>query len=276
MTREQREKLATLAVTSRRNVLLAVGCALAGGCRNTATGEKKPAAARSAETIIQPPDWGVLSVVEAGTLPANEKGGTAVVLLHGYRANGDDLVGLARTLERPATRFIVPAALLAVPNGGRAWWELHGANAPTPALDENAPSGEPQAPLSAARAAVQHLLRTVKQRYQPQRLCVAGFSQGAMLALDVALQADPAVDRVAALSGLLLADSLRGVTQRREPRPAVFMSHGRDDHVLPFPAAERGKSLLEKLGFEVNFFAFDGGHTIPQHVVAALAEFLFA
>jgi phospholipase/carboxylesterase len=122
---------------------------------------------------------------------------------------------------------------------------------------------------------VQALLRAVRARHQPDTLVLGGFSQGAMLSLDVALAAEPAVDRVVALSGLLLADSLPGLRAARPARPAIFASHGRQDPVLPFAEGEQARTLLASAGFSVTWRPFDGGHTIPPPIVEALDGFLF-
>jgi len=223
--------------------------------------------------------WGGLSVEIVGGdgLRGQERGGTAVVLLHGWGAPGDDLVGLARMLApaHPRARVFVPAAPLPEFGGGRAWWHLDPHAAPEYARDDQAPAREPHPDLKAARVAVQSVLRTVRQRYAPDRLCLAGFSQGAMLSLDVALDAAPPVDRVAALSGLLLVDSLASLRAARATRPAVFISHGRGDTRLPFSGGERAQQLLQRHGYQVVFHPFDGGHEIPPEIVSALGQFLF-
>ena len=115
-----------------------------------------------------------LQTITLGPLAPEEKGGTLVVLLHGWGADGDDLVPLGRSLARPGTRFVVPAAPLARPGGGRAWWQLdepHPAHAWTAELP---PDHQPHPQLAAARAAVQALLRDVQQRYAPNVLAVSG------------------------------------------------------------------------------------------------------
>jgi phospholipase/carboxylesterase len=107
-------------------------------------------------------------------------------------------------------------------------------------------------------------------------LVLGGFSQGAMLSLDVALAASPAVDRVVALSGVMLADSLAGLRATRMSRPPVFISHGHQDQMLPFRAAEKAKGMLERHGFSVEWHPFEGGHEIPPAVVSDLRTFVFA
>lgn len=95
-----------------------------------------------------------------------------------------------------------------------------------------------------------------------------------MLALDVALAGAPPVQRVAALSGVLLADSLAGLHALTEERPRVLIAHGRQDELLQFGGSERARAVLVKHGFPVTWHPFDGGHEIPGEVVAALRRFL--
>jgi phospholipase/carboxylesterase len=204
-----------------------------------------------------------------------EQGGQVVVLLHGWRAPGDDLVSLARELARPRTRFLVPAAPLPEPGGGRAWWQIdRGTRPPHVWKDELPPDFRVNAQVTAARLGVQTLLREARARYAPESLALVGFSQGAQLALDVALAADPRVDRVAALSGALIADSLPALRAAEAPLPAVFVSHGQTDRVLPFQGAKSFQALLAQRGYAVTFLPFAGGHEIPADVVAALGRFL--
>ena len=210
------------------------------------------------------------------SMPEDERGGTAVVLLHGYGAQGDDLLSLARSLQRPRTRFVLPAAPLSLPGGGRAWWDIEASDRPRYVTDEAGalpPAPSPQ--LAAARLAVQAVLARTVQLYAPEQLFIAGFSQGAMLSLDVALAGAPPIQRVAVLSGALLTDALSLLDAPREPRPAIFISHGREDTRLAFSGAERMKSELERRGFSVTFQPFSGGHEIPDAVVTQLQSFLF-
>lgn len=224
--------------------------------------------ARSAE------DWGGLEVARTGALREDERGGELVVLLHGFGAKGDDLLPLARALGRPGVRFLLPAAPRDQGNG-RAWWSLNPPDRPAHAWTDALPAGHQEhRQVQAAREAVQALLRRAKERYAPTRVALVGFSQGAMLALHVALSGEPPVDRVAALSGVLLADSLPALRSRAIRRPAVFVAHGRQDPVLGFGGGERIQSILVAHGVPVTFHAFEGGHQIPGEVVQQLRSFL--
>jgi phospholipase/carboxylesterase len=247
----------------------ALSFALAPACRSRT--EPAPAASASVANAHSDAPFGGLEVTSGGDLGEDERGGTAVVLLHGYGASGDDLVSLARSLAHPRTRYVVPAGPLALPNSGRAWWPLKQRSAYNAEQELQVPSEQ----LEQARAAVQGVLRTIRERYAPEALFLLGFSQGAMLALDVAVQMSPLVDRVAVLSGALPVDTAKQLRKPRSVRPSVFVSHGRQDQVLRFAGAEHLVEQLKSSDYSVSFSPFNGGHEISSGTVVLLKEFLF-
>jgi phospholipase/carboxylesterase len=256
--------------------LLATLAAAPLGCRRphgAAGGAASPAAAAPPGGAA--PAWGGLNVVRVSDLGDDQRGGTAVVVLHGWGAPGDDLVPLAEALRRPGVRFFVPAAPLPEMGGGRAWWHLDPTTRPPHAASDQLPPGfQPSAAVVAARTAVQGLIATVVERYAPATLALVGFSQGAMLSIDVALAGTPGIDRVVGMSGVLLADSVPGLVTPHAARPRFLLSHGRHDPVVPFASGARAQELLEKHGFPVTWRPFDGMHEIPPAVLAEVAKFL--
>jgi phospholipase/carboxylesterase len=203
---------------------------------------------------------------------------TTVVLLHGFGAPGDDLVALAEAIDAPV-RFVFPAAPLelgGVYGDARAWWLLDLAR-----LEAELARGIPrdrraEIPdgLASARLQVTRLVDHVVARYPSDRLVLGGFSQGAMLALDVALHRQPAPAGLVLMSGTLLAEAewTPRLTQLRDV--PVLLSHGRADGLLPFSIAEALRDTLRAAGARVDWHDFIGGHEIPVAVVAAATRFL--
>lgn len=207
---------------------------------------------------------------------------TTVVLLHGFGAPGDDLVPLARMID-PGARYVLPAAPIEL--GGmygdaRAWWlidlmrleaELRGGNV-RDLLAESPPG------LSEARAQLGRLLDQLEARFgaTPDRLVLGGFSQGAMLALDVALHRERPPAGLLLMSGTLIAEhewtprlpALAGVP--------VVQSHGRVDPLLPFAVAELLRDKLRGAGATVDWQPFLGGHEIPPPVLDAAGKLVRA
>lgn len=102
------------------------------------------------------------------------------------------------------------------------------------------------------------------------RVIVAGFSQGAMMSLEVALGGEVRVRGVGFLSGAPLPrwnlDRARGLS--------VFASHGTRDDILAFDEADRLRTRLTSVGADVEWIPFDGGHAIPHGVREAFARWL--
>jgi phospholipase/carboxylesterase len=205
------------------------------------------------------------------------------VLLHGFGASGEDLVPLATEIDAPSVQYAFPEAPLEISGvygAARAWWMLDLAR-----LEEDLRSGAPrdrrdEVPegLPAARAQVMRLLDQLEARVAAPgaRVVLGGFSQGAMLALDVALHRERPPAGLLLMSGTLInlaewqprLPSLRGVP--------VLQSHGRADALLPYAAAEGLRDRLRAAGAAVEWHSFVGGHEIPRIVIAAAGAFLRA
>jgi phospholipase/carboxylesterase len=225
---------------------------------------------------------GLSAVVAGGTDKEGGGSGPVLVLLHGYGAPGEDLLSLWRVIDAPpGTRFVFPAAPIALggPFGdGRAWWHVDVTRfqraAMTGKVDEmirEAPEG-----LIEARTAGLAMLDDIEKKLGVTRdkIVLGGFSQGSMLALDIALHAEtPPAGLVLMSSTLIAADEWRPIFSSKKSIP-IFQSHGREDPILPFEVAEQLRYELKVAGFAVTFVPFRGGHGIPENVVDGLGPFL--
>ncbi len=220
--------------------------------------------------------------VTGGTDGLGNGDGPVVILLHGWAAPGDDLVPLWRVIDAPpGTRFLFPEGPLAVDmtiGGGRAWWPID-----VDRLNQDFASGRPRnlsrevpAGLAEARSRIVALLEEVRQRFGigADRVVIGGFSQGAMLACDVALRTEQPFAGLAVLSGTLLArdEWLPLMPNRKGLR--VLQSHGRHDDVLPFFLAEQLRDFLTEAGLVVKWVGFQGGHEIHESVLTHMGTFL--
>jgi phospholipase/carboxylesterase len=205
-----------------------------------------------------------------------------VILLHGFGAPGDDLVSLAQYLDIPA-RFVFPEAPLEL--GGmygdaRAWWMLDLSHLEAQLRSDNPHDRSAEIPegLSAARDQVSRLVDQVAARFATtdDRIVLGGFSQGAMVSLDVALHRDARLAGVVMLSGTLIAESEWTPRMPKLAGVPVFQSHGRGDALLPFVVAETLRDKLKTAGALVEWHPFVGGHEIPASVLAELGQFLLA
>jgi phospholipase/carboxylesterase len=199
---------------------------------------------------------------------------STVVLLHGFGAPGDDLVGLADYIDAPeGTRWVFPPAPLQPPQlaGGRAWWMLDlerleraiATGHPRDLTDED-PVGLPDAR--------KHVTAIVQSLGAP--LVLGGFSQGAMLACDVALHLPKPPAKLVLLSGAPIGLARWKPLLPRLAGVPVFQSHGRRDALLSYTGAERLRDELVAAGAQVEWVPFDGGHEIPPDVLDKLGAFL--
>ena len=107
-------------------------------------------------------------------------------------------------------------------------------------------------------------------------IVLGGFSQGAMVASEVAFRSDTPLAGLVLLSGTVVDEaSWRAGYARRRGLP-VFVAHGRRDGVLPFASSDRMRQDLHAAGLAVTWYPFDGSHALPADVVAELNRFLSA
>lgn len=221
-------------------------------------------------------DWDDLDPLLVTSMPEQTPGGRAIVFLHGYGNSGARYVELARQLDDGETRIFLPTAVLPHPAGvGGMWWEFIDEDWPRPWSDDPASNeGWPRSrQLEKARAAILALIAEIRRRYAPESVLLAGHSQGAMLALDVAAALEEPVDRLALFAGYVLIDSVPNIEQPRSRRPEVLIVHGRQDEVVDFGRALRMRRLLEASGFPVTLRPHDGGHAMDQRMTRELLSF---
>jgi len=196
-----------------------------------------------------------------------------VVLLHGYGADGNDLIGLGRAWQEllPQAAFVSPHA--PEPCGqapaGRQWFALTfrdpnerwlGANKAAPVLEA--------------------FLRTELERRNlpPSALALVGFSQGTMMALHVGLRRAPPPFAIVGYSGLLVVPpdtNPEKLAAEIKAHPPVLLIHGDRDELIPPQALYHAASGLAALGIPVEWHMSHGiGHGIDQEGMRQGGEFL--
>lgn len=196
----------------------------------------------------------------------------AVVFLHGYGANGADLIGLADVMadHLPDTLFLAPDAperCIGTPFGLQ-WF-------PIPWIDG---SSEEMAQDGLLRAAgdLQAFLDgvMVEEDLLPEQVVLFGFSQGTMMALHVAPRRPDAVAGVVAFSGRLLNPEL--LAEEVLCRPPVLLIHGDADSVVPVQALPAAAEALQVAGWtEVYAHVMKGtGHGIAEDGLAVALAFI--
>ena len=170
---------------------------------------------------------------------------SAVVFLHGYGANGADLLGLADPLadHLPDTLFIAPDAAenCAGSPFGYQWF-------PIPWIDgssqEESSRGMQQA-VEDLNAFLDALM--VDEDLLPEQVCLFGFSQGTMMSLHVAPRREDPVAGIVAFSGRLLEPEL--LADEVQSRMPILLVHGDQDDVVPVQSLPQAAEALQNAGF---------------------------
>lgn len=214
--------------------------------------------------------------IELGSLVVEtaENPQASVIWLHGLGADGHDFEAIVPQLLMPASipiRFIFPdAPIRAVTiNGGymmRAWYDIY---------EEIAEDAQQDAEGIEASANMLHLMveQEIARGIAPERIILAGFSQGGAIALYAGLHARQPLGGIMALSTYLpLADTITSTNS--DYIPSVFMAHGSDDPVIPIEYAEWSKQRLKALGLCVDWNTYPMAHQVNADEMLAIREWL--
>jgi phospholipase/carboxylesterase len=197
--------------------------------------------------------------------PAKGQATQLVVLLHGYGADGNDLIGLAPHWQAfvPGAAFVAPHAPDRVPGApsGFQWF-------PISRIDPH----EIRDGVAAAAPRIEEYVDAELARLglAPDQLVLAGFSQGAMLALHIGLRRAVPPAAVIGFSGMLT-----GAPPAQGPRPPVLLTHGDADTVIPVSAMFAAAGTLGVAGVPVQWHLARGmGHGIDPDGLALAGTFL--
>ncbi len=195
---------------------------------------------------------------------------SVVVFLHGYGANGADLLGLADPLSEhmPDTLFVAPDAPehCAGSPMGFQWF-------PIPWIDGSS-EVESQRGMQAAVEDLNAFLDAlmVDEDILPEQVVLFGFSQGTMMSLHVAPRREDAIASVVAFSGRLLEPEL--LVDEAISRMPILLVHGDQDDVVPVKALPEAAEALQKANFKEVYAHIQKGtaHGIaPDGLSVALA-----
>lgn len=208
--------------------------------------------------MLSGPNWFPEADPEAG-----------IVFLHGYGADGNDLITLAPLLVE---RLGLPAACFA-PNApqttafgiGRQWFsDAGGTFLDMPGID------------LATDSLYEYLEEEVwnHEGIVPEKTILFGFSMGTMLALHAAPRLEQTIGGVVGCSGrLVFGDALEALENPN--RMPILLAHGKDDDVVPYDDTERAAMVLEGCGYKVTTKLYDNlPHAIDMRVVEDACQFM--
>jgi phospholipase/carboxylesterase len=187
-----------------------------------------------------------------------------LLLLHGWMGDENSMGVLAHNLSSEIA-ILAPRGIFATPEGGYSWREIR-------------PGTWGQASLEDFRPAADALIAFLDGWAASIGLDVSqydlmGFSQGAALAYTLALLYPRRIGRVAALSGFIPEGGqalLAGLSLSGKP---VFVSHGRQDEMIPVEQSRTAVAQLQQAGASVTYCESDAGHKVSKDCLKSLEMF---
>ena len=190
-----------------------------------------------------------------------------LVLLHGYGSNEQDLFALAPYLDE---RFLIvsPRAPYTLSPGYYAWFNL-----------EVGPGGitVDEAEAVSSRPRLIQFIRAAAEAYgaDPQRIYLAGFSQGATMSLGVMLAAPDSVAGVVAMSGFLLPAFVeQAAPDGQFAGLPVLVVHGEEDELVPVTRGRECRDVLSRLPVALAYREYPMRHQISDESLDDVSQWL--
>jgi len=213
----------------------------------------------------------LLETVEVG--PASAR--ASVLWLHGLGADGHDFEPIVPELALPAdaaVRFVFPHAPVrpVTLNAGmrmRAWYDIQG-------LDRQARQDE--AGLTEAAGHTRALIaREAERGVPPERLVLAGFSQGGAVALHAGLRHPERLAGIMGLSSYLpLRERLDAEAAAANRHTPILLAHGEHDPVLAFELGTASRDALQAAGYDVEWHQYPMEHQVCLEEIRAVGTWL--
>ncbi len=208
--------------------------------------------------------------IETGRNPTG-----TVILLHGLGAYGRDFAPIVpqpvEPPERPL-RFVFPHAPVrpVTINRGmamRAWYDI---------LGFNRGAAQDEVGIRASDAEVHALIQRENQRgIATNRIVLAGFSQGAAMALFSGTRYPEKLAGIMAMSGyMVLAPKFDSERANENQTVPVFLAHGTEDPVVGLQLGEDTHQLLEATQYSVEWHTYPMGHSVCPQEIGDIAEWL--
>ena len=196
------------------------------------------------------------------------------LFFHGYGAGARDMSAF-QSLKLPVScRWIFPEGFLKLPApydtfGGRAWFPLK--------MDSEKGLLYPTKPsVQYLDKHCQKLLKFIQAlNVKSHQMILGGFSQGAIMALNLALRIKPPPRALIVMSGSLFPmDVLYAQKKELSSSGSFFQCHGKTDPLLSYASAEKLCDFLRSLKWKGDFVSFEGGHEVPHAVLLEIQKFI--
>jgi phospholipase/carboxylesterase len=198
-----------------------------------------------------------------------------VILLHGLGADGNDFVSIVPELHLPKDiplRFVFPSAPLmpiTINNGYvmPAWYDIVSMS-----IEQRADEKGLNKSCEQLSQLIEH---EIQQGIPAEKIILAGFSQGAVVALATGVRFTKPLAGILALSGYLpSAETILRQADDANRNTPIFMAHGLQDAVVPYKLGQMAFDALEKNGFAAGWHSYAMGHSVCASEIHDIGEWL--
>jgi len=210
-------------------------------------------------------------MLDAVDIPAPGAHRATIIWLHGLGADGNDFAPIAKELNLPESmgvRFILPHAPRrpVTINGGlvmRAWYDI--------AYTDIGRTPDLEGILESLNEVNDFIQSEKKSGIPTQRILVAGFSQGGVLAIEAISQFQDEIGGAIALSGYLARSA--GLPEAKGSQ-RIFLAHGTEDPIVPFDLGVDARRELESKGYEVTWGQWRMPHSVCIEEIDAIRAWI--
>ena len=186
----------------------------------------------------------------------------AIIGLHGWTGDEHVFEPVAKMMNIDDAQWFFPRAPYKADSGkGYSWFS---------GTDETGWD------IEKTRVGIHQLLTDVRSNgFSPKNIFLIGFSQGASLAMEIALRLPFAIGGIVPIAGFIkFRDTLSNEATKESKATPVLLLHGNQDEIIHVIASEKAHDFFKERGNPVYFKRYDGGHKIPKRTGPIVKSFI--
>jgi len=196
------------------------------------------------------------------TFSSSDQPTKALIGLHGWTGDEHVFEPVAKMMNIDDAQWFFPRAPYKADSGkGYSWFS---------GTDETGWD------IEKTRIGIHQLLADVRSNgFSPKNIFLIGFSQGASLAMEIALRLPFAIGGIVPIAGFIkFRDTLSNEATKESKATPVLLLHGNQDEIIHVIASEKAHDFFKERGNPVYFKRYDGGHKIPKRTGPIVKSFI--
>ena len=196
------------------------------------------------------------------TFSSSDQPTKAIIGLHGWTGDEHVFEPVAKMMNIDDAQWFFPRAPYKADSGkGYSWFS---------GTDETGWD------IEKTRIGIHQLLADIRSEgFSPKNIFLIGFSQGASLAMEIALRLPFAIGGIVPIAGFIkFRDTLSNEATKESKATPVLLLHGSQDEIIHVIASEKAHDFFKERGNPVYFKRYDGGHKIPKRTGPIVKSFI--